>query len=233
MAKKAYCKNTVKGKQRGKKYPAQLRAEVVFAMIRSNSICAVARKYGVPESTIRGWMSEEAKKPDGAFAAARAEAAREIAARAALGAKAQVGYLQQRVDENQRAAEIRGKLERRLDEDARAHCYEVGTLLKSEDESLQDATETGLVEYGAPGSYDRQLTENERDVLTAQLERYGGRIMTDRDAANVAGILMQVAANAAALCPAEQEREETATPMIEIGAAVSDTEHEEVILETE
>ena len=49
-----YCKNTVPGKQgRGRKYPAAVRAEVVMAMIGSNSICAVARKYGVPESTIR------------------------------------------------------------------------------------------------------------------------------------------------------------------------------------
>ena len=43
-----YCKNTVPGKQgRGRKYPAAVRAEVVMAMIGSNSICAVARKYGV------------------------------------------------------------------------------------------------------------------------------------------------------------------------------------------
>ena len=81
MAKRRYCKNTVPGKQgRGKKYPAAVRAEVVMAMIGSNSICAVARRYGVPESTIRSWMAEEAGKPDGVFAAARVEAAREIAA---------------------------------------------------------------------------------------------------------------------------------------------------------
>lgn len=118
MAGRRYCKNTVPGRQgRGRKYPAAVRAEVVMAMIGSNSICAVARKYGVPESTIRSWMAEEASKPDGIFATARAEAAREIAARAALGARAQVSYLQQRVAENQRAAEIRAKLEKRLDED--------------------------------------------------------------------------------------------------------------------
>ena len=159
MAKRRYCKNTVPGKQgRGKKYPAAVRAEVVMAMIGSNSICAVARRYGVPESTIRSWMAEEAGKPDGVFAAARVEAAREIAARAAVGAKAQVSYLQQRVAENQRAAEVREKLHRRLDEDAKARQYDIGVRLKSEDETLQDAMETGLVAYGAPGSYDRQRT---------------------------------------------------------------------------
>ena len=62
MAERRYCKNTVPGRQgRGKKYPAKVRAEVVMAMIGTNSICAVARKYGVPESTIRSWVAEEAR----------------------------------------------------------------------------------------------------------------------------------------------------------------------------
>ena len=202
MAKRRYCKNTVPGKQgRGKKYPAAVRAEVVMAMIGSNSICAVARRYGVPESTIRSWMAEEAGKPDGVFAAARAEAAREIAARAAVGAKAQVSYLQQRVAENQRAAEVREKLHRRLDEDARARKYTVGALLKSQEEELADATETGMVVYRQPGSYDRKLDEAQRKELEAQLERYDSRVMTDRDAANVAAVLITAAGAAAALVP--------------------------------
>ena len=202
MAKRRYCKNTVPGKQgRGKKYPAAVRAEVVMAMIGSNSICAVARRYGVPESTIRSWMAEEAGKPDGVFAAARVEAAREIAARAAVGAKAQVSYLQQRVAENQRAAEVREKLHRRLDEDAKARQYDFGVQLKSEDETLQDTMETGLVAYGAPGSYDRQLSYEERKELEKQLERYDSRVMTDRDAANVAAVLITAAGAAAALVP--------------------------------
>ena len=202
MAKRRYCKNTVPGKQgRGKKYPAAVRAEVVMAMIGSNSICAVARRYGVPESTIRSWMAEEAGKPDGVFAAARAEAAREIAARAAVGAKAQVSYLQQRVAENQRAAEVREKLHRRLDEDARARKYTVGALLKSQEEELADATETGMVVYSQPGSYDRELDEAQRKELEAQLERYDSRVMTDRDAANVAAVLLTAANVAAALVP--------------------------------
>ena len=202
MAKRRYCKNTVPGKQgRGKKYPAAVRAEVVMAMIGSNSICAVARRYGVPESTIRSWMAEEAGKPDGVFAAARVEAAREIAARAAVGAKAQVSYLQQRVAENQRAAEIRQRLQQRLDEDARARKYTVGALLKSQEEELADATETGMVVYRQPGSYDRELDEAQRKELEAQLERYDSRVMTDRDAANVAAVLITAAGAAAALVP--------------------------------
>ena len=198
MAERRYCKNTVPGRQgRGKKYPAKVRAEVVMAMIGTNSICAVARKYGVPESTIRSWVAEEAKKPDGEFAKARAEAAREIAARAALGAKAQVSYLQQR-----------------LDEDARARNYELGVLLKSEEENLQDAAETGLVIRSAPGTYDRQLTDEERTELEKQLERYESLAMSDKDAAKVTAVLLTAAEKAAALVPKDEGGGQSAAPAV-------------------
>lgn len=231
MAGRKYCRNTVPGRQgRGKKYPAKVRADVVMAMIGSNSICAVARKYGVPESTIRSWMAEEAGKPDGVFAQARAEAAREIAARAALGAKAQVRYLQQRVAENQRAAEIRQRLQQRLDEDARARKYTVGALLKSQEEELADATETGLVVYSQPGSYDRELDEAQRKELEAQLERYEALAMADKDAANIATVLLNAAANAAALVPRDEGSTQSAAPAV-LMEPKHDMEQEEVVLD--
>ena len=231
MAQRKYCKNTVPGRQgRGKKYPARVRAEVVMAMIGSNSICAVARKYGVPESTIRSWMAEEAGKPDGVFAEARAQAAREIAARAALGARAQVGYLQQRVAENRRASEICTKLRAKLDEDARARKYTVGALLKSQEEELADATETGMVVYSQPGSYDRELDYEQRKELEAQLERYDAQVMSDRDAANVAAVLLTAAANAAALVPRDEGSTQSAAPAV-LMEAKDDAEHQEVVLD--
>lgn len=231
MAQRKYCKNTVPGRQgRGKKYPAKVRAEVVMAMISSNSICAVARKYGVPESTIRSWMAEEAGKPDGVFAEARAQAAREIAARAALVARAQVGYLQQRVAENQRASEICTKLRAKLDEDARARKYTVGALLKSQEEELADATETGMVVYSQPGSYDRELDYEQRKELEAQLERYDAQVMSDRDAANVAAVLLTAAANAAALVPRDEGSTQSAAPAV-LMEAKDDAEQQEVVLD--
>lgn len=231
MAQRKYCKNTVSGRQgRGKKYPAKVRAEVVMAMIGSNSICAVARKYGVPESTIRSWMAEEAGKPDGVFAEARAQAAREIAARAALGARAQVGYLQQRVAENRRASEICTKLRAKLDEDARARKYTVGALLKSQEEELADATETGMVVYSQPGSYDRELDYEQRKELEAQLERYDAQVMSDRNAANVAAVLLTAAANAAALVPRDEGGSQSAAPAV-LMEAKDDAEQQEVVLD--
>ena len=212
--KRAYCKNTVAGKQRGKKYQAAFRAEVVMAMLGSNSICAVAKKYGVPESTIRSWMSRS-----DAFAKERQAAAREIAIRASLGVRAQVTFLQGRAAESQRAAQITERLHRRLDEDTRARDFAVGTLLKDDPEELADATETGLVVYASPGSYDRQLDDTERRRLNAELERYEGRVMSDKNAAGVAKVLMEVAEKAAAMAPAENTDSESGPPMVEIAAA--------------
>ena len=164
--KRAYCKNTVQGSQRGRKYPPKLRAEVVMAMVASNNVCAVARRYKVSESTIRSWLAEEAAKGD-AFAEARQAAAREIAVRASIGAKEQVAYLQGRVAESQ-----------------------------------------------------RKLLDNDRRQLEALREHYDGLTMDDKNAANVARVLMDVAEKAAALTPTAKAADETeaAPPMICIGA---------------
>ena len=227
MAKRAYCKNTVKGSQRGRKYPPKVRAEVLMAMLSSGSICAVARRYGVPESTIRSWLAEEAGRSD-AFAKERQAAAREIAIRASLGARAQVSYLQSRVDESQRAAQVQAKLHRKLDEDTRARNFAIGTLLKGDAEELADATETGLVLYAAEGSYDRQL---DREVLDAQLERYSGRVMSDKNAAAMAAVLMTVAEKAAAMVPSQSQSEGDAPPLVEIGAEGREEKGPEVMVD--
>ena len=213
MAKRAYCKNTVKGTRRGQKYPPKVRAEVLMAMLSSGSICAVARRYGVPESTIRSWMAEEAGRSD-AFAKERQAAAREIAIRASLGARAQVSYLQSRVDESQRA-----------------RCFAVGTLLKSDAEELADATETGLVLYAAEDSYDRQLGDEERKLLDAQFERYGERVMSDKNAAVMATVLMTVAEKAAAMVPSQSQSEGNDPPLVEIGAEGREEKGPEVMVD--
>lgn len=230
MAKRAYCKNTVKGTRRGQKYPPKVRAEVLMAMLSSGSICAVARRYGVPESTIRSWLAEEAKRGD-VWAEERQAAAREIALRASLGTRAQVTYLQGRVEEAGRAAQIVKKLHGRLDEDARARDFAIGTLLKGDTEELADATETGLVLYAAEGSYDRQLDAEERKLLDAQLERYSGRVMSDKNAAAMATVLMTVAEKAAAMVPGQSQSEGDAPPLVEIGAESREEKGPEVMVE--
>ena len=78
-----YCKNKTKGSRRGRKWDEATRTGVLMDMIAANNICAVARKWGVPESTIRTWISEEMEKPEGVYEQARREAARQVAAAAA------------------------------------------------------------------------------------------------------------------------------------------------------
>ena len=146
------------------------------------------------------------------------------------GARAQVGYLQQRVAENRRASEICTKLRAKLDEDARARKYTVGALLKSQEEELADATETGMVVYSQPGSYDRELDYEQRKELEAQLERYDAQVMSDRDAANVAAVLLTAAANAAALVPRDEGSTQSAAPAV-LMEAKDDAEQQEVVLD--
>lgn len=71
-----YRKNTVKGKQKGKKRPEWVKTAVLCDLMVSNNISAVAQKYDVPESTIRTWKAKAEKEPDGGeslWAKARAE----------------------------------------------------------------------------------------------------------------------------------------------------------------
>ena len=129
-----------------------------------------------------------------------------------------------------RASEICTKLRAKLDEDARARKYTVGALLKSQEEELADATETGMVVYSQPGSYDRELDYEQRKELEAQLERYDAQVMSDRDAANVAAVLLTAAANAAALVPRDEGSTQSAAPAV-LMEAKDDAEQQEVVLD--
>jgi transposase-like protein len=64
------------------------------------NICAVARKWDVPESTIRTWITKELLRKDekkGVFAKAYEEATREIVYRAAEGARLAVTHMQRQM----------------------------------------------------------------------------------------------------------------------------------------
>ncbi len=63
-----------------------------------------------------------------------------------------------------------------------------------------------------------RLDSEERKLLDAQLERYSGRVMSDKNAAAMATVLMTVAEKAAAMVPAQSQSEGDAPPLVEIGA---------------
>lgn len=201
-----YCKNKTKGSHPGRKWDEKTRTGVLMDMIASNNICAVARKWGVPESTIRTWIAKEMEKPAGTsiYEQARREAARQVAAAAAAGALQQVGYLARRVEANARNAEICEGLAERLRQDVRARSWDgVGRHLSTEKEKAEAAEAGALVPYGDPGSYDRSLTEEERAEIERMLELHAP--MDDKSATMMAQVLTDIAARAAAMSVVAQD----------------------------
>lgn len=213
-----YCKNKTKGSRRGRKWDEATRTGVLMDMIAANNICAVARKWGVPESTIRTWISEEMAKPDGIYEQARREAARQVAAAAADAALKQVGYLARRVEANARNAEICEGLAERLRQDVRARNWDgVGRHLTTEAERAAAADTKALVVYSAPDSYDKALDDGERAEIERMMELHAP--MDDKSATVMAQALVEITARAAALGAAAQEAtaESAEPPVLYLG----------------
>lgn len=213
-----YCKNKTKGSRRGRKWDEATRTGVLMDMIAANNICAVARKWGVPESTIRTWISEEMAKPEGIYEQARREAARQVAAAAADAALKQVGYLARRVEANARNAEICEGLAERLRQDVRARNWDgVGRHLTTEAERAAAADTKALVVYSAPDSYDKALDDGERAEIERMMELHAP--MDDKSATVMAQALVEITARAAALGAAAQEAtaENAEPPVLYLG----------------
>lgn len=213
-----YCKNKTKGSRRGRKWDEATRTGVLMDMIAANNICAVARKWGVPESTIRTWISEEMEKPEGVYEQARREAARQVAAAAANAALKQVSYLARRVEANARNAEICEGLAERLRQDVRARNWDgVGRHLTTEAERAAAADTKALVVYSAPDSYDKALDDGERAEIERMMELHAP--MDDKSATMMAQTLVEITARAAALGAAAQEAtaESAEPPVLYLG----------------
>ena len=208
-----YCKNKTPGTRRGLKWDEKTRTGVLMDMITSNNICAVARKWGVPESTIRTWQAEELKKPESVFEQARREYARQVAAAAVSAALDHIGYISRRVSANRTNAEIYENLKRRLQEDARARKWEnVGQNLRTEEEKAAADACGALVVYGSPGSYDRSLTDEEREEIAKLMELHTP--MDDRSAAVLAQTLVAARAAAIGAAPAGATDQPDAPPVL-------------------
>ena len=192
-------------------------------MIASTNICAVARRWGVPESTIRTWIAEENKKPGGIYAQARREAARQVAAKAACVALQHMEFLADRVEANLCNAEISKNLMDRLKEDARARDFEdVGRSLSTAAEKAEAAECKALVVYSSPGSYDRQLSAEQREEVERLLKLHAP--MDDRDAAQMGRALVEIAARAAGLGadPSEASQATDEPPLVYIADLAED-----------
>lgn len=86
-----YRKNSVKGQQRGKKYSEAVRTACMCDLLVMDNLSDVAKKHGVPESTLRTWKAKAEKLgPEGEkslWAQARDEQVKQIALKAAQGAR--------------------------------------------------------------------------------------------------------------------------------------------------
>jgi DNA-binding transcriptional MerR regulator len=104
MAERRYCKNKTPGSHPGQKWDKETKAGALMDYMYDpnvmGNICAVARRYNVPESTIRTWINKELLRKDeqkGVFAKAYEEATREVVYRAAEGARLAVTQMQQQL----------------------------------------------------------------------------------------------------------------------------------------
>ena len=133
-----YHKNTVKGSRRGSKWPAEVKTAAMCDLLVSNNLSAVARRYNVPESTLRTWQTEARKiKPEeqkSLFDEARERELRAISRKASAAANCAVEQMRQRLERNaldcERYYAARDQLETALDEDEAAGIQEKMRLYK-------------------------------------------------------------------------------------------------------
>lgn len=115
MKKRVMKKNTVQGTRRGSKWPPEVKTACMADLLLTDNLTTVAKRHGVPESTLRTWRDEARKEGrDNVWARARQDAVKEIAYKAATGARLNVELLCRRLEAGSRAQEaleeIRGRL---------------------------------------------------------------------------------------------------------------------------
>lgn len=109
--KRHFRKNSVKGTRRGSRYPEEVKTAALADMLVCRNLSEVARKYRVPESTLRTWRSKLGKQEEkDLFEKARMEALKEISARAAKSAALSVEYMQRRLEHAIETEELRERL---------------------------------------------------------------------------------------------------------------------------
>lgn len=115
-----YRDNTVKGTRRGSKWPEAVKTACMCDLLTDNNLSVVARRHGVPESTLRTWERQARRKtPEeqkSLFEAAREQELRELNRKASAAANNSVDYVRRRLERNDRDAEIYEWALRRLNE---------------------------------------------------------------------------------------------------------------------
>lgn len=192
-----YHDNTVKGTRRGRKWPEDIRTAAMCDLLVHNNLSDVARRYNVPESTLRSWMNQANRKTDGEkkslFEQAREAELRALARKASAAANCTVEYMRRRLERNLTDAEITDYCRRRLDELDGLVAYD-----GPEDPACTALGEVRQIEPERPG---------ERAMLEQLMMRH--KPMTDFGAANFARTLVSVTGRAADLLGTDEEQQNT------------------------
>lgn len=178
-----YHDNTVKGTRRGKKWPEDVRTAALCDLLVHNNLSDVARRYNVPESTLRSWQAQArraGKSEKSLFEQARANAIQAVAHKAASAAVNSVEYMRRRLEQNAGDAEIYEYCRKRLDELDGLISYE-----GPEDPACKALGPVREVEPEKPG---------ERDMLERLMARH--KPMSDFGVTNYTRTLVSVTKNA-------------------------------------
>ena len=111
--------NTVKGSRRGSKWPEHVKTAAMADLLVNNNRQEVARRYGVPESTLRTWETAARKKSAdekrSIFDQERERQLRELSHDAAASARASVAYIRRRLEISEKNEEISEQIKQKLD----------------------------------------------------------------------------------------------------------------------
>lgn len=182
---KKYIPNTVPGSRRGAKYPESVKTAALMELLCDANIHAVAKRYGVPESTLRGWLKKEQEAPEGTesiWVRARREAIKRITARAAQDASRTLDLMRRRVETGRR------NLDR---------VEQIDALLLGEDRAeglVTDAAGVVIGELREQKDLAHSFAEQLREERRARMQN----IPADFTLSNYARTLMQVSGRGAA-----------------------------------
>lgn len=203
-----YHDNTVKGTRRGKKWPEDVRCAAMCDLLTHNNLSDVARRYNVPESTLRSWLRQAEKKKPGErkslFEQARENELRALARKASAAANCSVEYIRRRLESTMNDAEIYVYCKQRLDE--------LDGLVSYNGPEDPDCTAMGPVREIEPEK------PGERELLAQLMDRH--RPISDFGAANFTRTLVSVTDRAAQMLGDDGAPDNTLR--IEIGGTGTD-----------
>lgn len=179
-----YKRNTVKGRQRGRKWGEAKKTACMCDLLICDNLSDVAKKHGVPESTLRTWKKEAEKLDESGqrslWAQAREENIRQIASKAAEGARLSTEMMIRRLqsgDRNMRRVEeidnilLDGELdpdehapkELQAEREKRAKNvpsdFAMSNMLRALSEVSAKAAGEQRTENSVPESYEKYLAE--------------------------------------------------------------------------